>query len=171
MLNLRRVTKTGPIAAGDSVEVPAGVQILNKKTGKWRRRNRNTSVQPDAVDGEMIYWREGWNRYESQNVRFCAARLSEVRHAEVTFMDNDEESEFFKITMEGHGDLMYEPKPKPESWKQDTPQQQAATLIGCIEGWISNLKDGTSKPERVADAIMGRIEDLKILAQWLPDKW
>jgi hypothetical protein len=64
--------------------------------------------------------------------------------------------------------------PKPEHWKQDTPPEQAVAIIAGIEGWLSNLLDGTSQPERAAEGIQRGLEDLKILCgakRGQPDGW
>lgn len=63
---------------------------------------------------------------------------------------------------------------KPEHMKQDTPTMQAVAIIAGIEGWVSNLLDGISQPERAAEAIQRGLEDLKILCgakRGQPDGW
>jgi hypothetical protein len=68
---------------------------------------------------------------------------------------------------------------KPEHWKQDSPPEQAVAIIASIEGWVSNLEDGTSNPVRAAQKIKQGLEDLKILCSakrgqsqgWLRKVW
>lgn len=77
-------------------------------------------------------------------------------------------------------ELIYGNQPvKPEHWKQDTPPEQAVAFIASIEGWLSNLEDGTSKPERVIEKIRKNLEDIRVLCSakrgqpsgWLRKNW
>jgi hypothetical protein len=77
-------------------------------------------------------------------------------------------------------ELIYGNQPvKPEHWKQDTPPEQAVAIIASIEGWLSNLEDGTSEPERVIEKVRRNLEDLRILCSakrgqpsgWLRKTW
>lgn len=72
-------------------------------------------------------------------------------------------------------ELIYGNQPvKPEHWKQDTPPEQAVAIIASIEGWLSNLEDVTSEPERVVEKVRRNLEDLRILCsakQGQPEGW
>jgi hypothetical protein len=57
-------------------------------------------------------------------------------------------------------------------WKQGSPRDQVIQITSGIEGWLSNLEDGTSTPARVLEHILPMIQDLKRLAQEeMPTQW
>lgn len=57
------------------------------------------------------------------------------------------------------------------NWKQENPRDQAAVILGALEGWASNLVDGSSPIERAVPAMLIAIQDLKDLCQALPLEW
>ena len=50
-------------------------------------------------------------------------------------------------------------------WRQDTPAEQAVAIIAGIEGWLHNLEEGVSSPERVAEKAKPLLRDLLALTQ------
>lgn len=56
-------------------------------------------------------------------------------------------------------------------WKQENPRDQAVVILGALEGWASNLVDGSSPIERAVPAMLIAIQELKDLCQSLPLQW
>lgn len=48
-------------------------------------------------------------------------------------------------------------------FKQENPKDQATVILGSIKGWLSNLKDGVSTPQKVAHHIEMNIAELETL--------
>ena len=61
---------------------------------------------------------------------------------------------------------------RPKRWKQDTPKMQAVALAQGVEGWLLNIMDGVSDPEKAAGEALRLLQDLKALDQsYLPEEW
>jgi len=57
-------------------------------------------------------------------------------------------------------------------WKQDSPKMQATAILASIEGWLSNLEEGHSSPERAFQHITPLLADLRELHQiGMLDTW
>lgn len=51
---------------------------------------------------------------------------------------------------------------------QENPRDQLRIIIGSIKGWLSNLEDGATKPERFIEKVKLDIEAAKRMLEILP---
>lgn len=59
-------------------------------------------------------------------------------------------------------------KRKPSQFKQKGPQDQMMVTLMSLEGGLENIRDGIQTD---VEDLLKRMEDLRELLQYLPERW
>lgn len=58
---------------------------------------------------------------------------------------------------------------RKQNWGQENPKDQIRVILASIHGWMHNLEDGTSKPERVAEQVKQNLDRIQEVLDQYPD--